>query len=49
MIVIKRYAWKPITQTIGVWCIKPNGPVPVIHPKVVATALAKATSVKIVP
>jgi hypothetical protein len=29
--------------------MKPNNPVPVIRPKVVATALLKATSAKIVP
>src|SRR5262245_26984676 len=38
-----------MTQTSGLCCMKPNGPSPVILPKVVAAALASATSVKIVP
>jgi hypothetical protein len=29
--------------------MKPNGPLPVIQPAVVATALPSATSIKIVP
>lgn len=49
MSVMRRYAWIRPTQTIGYCSIKPNGPVPVIRPSVVATALLNATSVKIVP
>ena len=49
MIVISRYAWIRPTQTIGFCRMKPNTPVPVIRPMVVATALANATSVRIVP
>jgi hypothetical protein len=37
------------TQTMGFWCIKPNGPIPIIQPMVVRAALPNATSVKIVP
>ena len=49
IIVIRRYAWISPTQIIGSCFIKPNGPVPVVRPTVVATALPDATSVKIVP
>ncbi len=39
---------RPI-QTMGFLCMKPNGPIPIIQPMVVAAALPDATSVKIVP
>ena len=49
MIVIRRYAWMRPTQTMGFCCMKPNGPIPIIQPMVVAAALPSATRVKIVP
>jgi len=49
MIVNRRYAWMRPTQTMGFCCMKPNGPIPIIQPIVVAAALPAATRVKIVP
>jgi hypothetical protein len=49
IIVIRRYAWMRPIQTMGFCCMKPNGPIPIIRPMVVAAAFPDATSVKIVP